>query len=49
MGNVRNGHGLWGLGTLKSAVSQGPIDEMNWFLYADTNLRKLKVALIIIS
>ena len=28
---VKNGHGLLGLGTLKSAVSQGPINEMSWF------------------
>ena len=34
--------GLLGFGTLKSAVSQ-LIDEMSWFLYADTNLGKLKV------
>ena len=26
---VKNGHGVLGLGNLKSAVSQGPIDEMN--------------------
>ena len=26
---VKNGHGLKGLGTLKSTVSQGPIDEMS--------------------
>ena len=26
---VKSGHGLQGLGTLKSAVSQGPGDEMS--------------------
>ena len=29
----KNGHGLFGLGTLKSAVSQEWIDEMNWLFY----------------
>ena len=41
---VENGHGLLGLGT---ALSQEWIDEMGWFLHADTNLRKLKVTSII--
>ena len=40
---VRNGHGLLGLETPKSAVSQEWIDEMSWFFHADTNLGKLKV------
>ena len=35
-------------GTLKLAVLQEWIDEISWFLYADTNLAKLKVSLIII-
>ena len=30
MAVVKNGHGLFGLGTLKSAVSQEWIDEMSW-------------------
>ena len=46
---VKNGHGLLGLGTLKSALSRELVDEMNWFFAADTNLGKLKVTLIIIS
>ena len=47
---VKNGCGLLGLGILKSAVSQEPIDKMDWFfLHADTNLGKLKVTLISIS
>ena len=28
---VKNGCGLLGLGTLKSAVLQGQIDEISWF------------------
>ena len=28
---IKNGHGILGLGTLKSAVSQEWIDEMGWF------------------
>ena len=34
---VKNGHCLLGLGTQKSAVSQELIDEMSYFLHADTN------------
>ena len=40
--------GLLGLGTLKSAASQGPADEVSWFFYADRNSGKVKVTLIII-
>ena len=46
---IKNGHGLLGLGTLKSAVSQEWIDELVCFLLADTNLWKLKVTLTIIG
>ena len=48
-GGDKNGHGLLGLGTLKSAVLQK--ESVNWadFLHADTNLWKLKVTLIIIE
>ena len=28
---IKNGHGILGLGTLKSAVSQEWINEMGWF------------------
>ena len=45
---VKNGHGLSGFGTLKSAVLQA-LMKCAGFLYADTNLEKLKVTLIIIS
>ena len=34
---VKNGHCLLGLGTQKCAVSQEWIDEMSYFLHADTN------------
>ena len=43
---VKKGDGLLGLGTLKSIVSQEWIDELGWFLHADT---KVKVTLIIIG
>ena len=46
---VKKGDGLLGLGTLKSIVSQEWIDELGWFLHADTNLGKVKVTLIIIG
>ena len=46
---IKNGHGLLGLGTLKSPASQEWNDKLGWFLYTDTNLRKLKNALIIIG
>ena len=46
---VKNRCGLLDLGTLKSAVSQEPIDEMMKFLHADTSEGKLEVTLIIIS
>ena len=47
---VKNGYGLLGLGTLKSAVYYKD-QLMKWadFLYAGTNLGKLKVTLIIFS
>ena len=45
---VKNGRGLLGLWTLKSAFYQEGIDEMSLFLHADTNLGKLKVTLIIV-
>ena len=47
---VKNGCDFLGLGTLKSAVYYKD-QLMKWadFLYADTNLGKLKVTLIIIS
>ena len=47
---VENGCGLLILGTLKSAVYYKE-KSMNWadFLYADTNLGKLKATLIINS
>ena len=37
------------LGTLKSPASQEWNDQLGWFLHTDTNLRKLKNALIIIG
>ena len=46
---IKNGCGLLGLGTLKSAVSQEWTDELGWFLLTDTNLWKLRVTLIIIG
>ena len=46
---VKNRCGLLGLGTLKSAVSKEPINEMMKFLHADTNQGKLEITLIIIS
>ena len=46
---VKNGRGLLGRGTLKSALSRELVDEMSWFFAADTNLGKLKVTLIITS
>ena len=46
---VKNRRGLLVLRTLKSVASQRPVDEIADFLYADTNLGKLKVTLIIIS
>ena len=47
---VKNGYGFLGLGTLKSAVYYKD-QLMKWanFLYAGTNLGKLKVTLIIFS
>ena len=45
---VKNGHGLLDFRTLKSAVLQRLIKCAD-FLYADTNLGKLKVTLTIIS
>ena len=44
---VKNGCDHLGHGTLNSVVSQELIDELSWFLTADTNLEKLKVTLII--
>ena len=46
---VKNGCDILGPQTLKSAVLQGAIDKMSCFLYADINLRKPKVTIIIIS
>ena len=43
----KNGHGLLGLVTLKSAVSQEWVNKLDCFLHTDTNLWKLKVTLII--
>ena len=40
--------GLLGLGSLKPAASQRPVDEMSCFLNADINSGKPKVTLIII-
>ena len=47
---LKNGCGFLGLGTLKSAVCYKD-QLMKWadFLYADANLGKLKVTLIIIG
>ena len=44
---VKNGHGLFGHGTLKAAVSQEWIDEVSWF-FACWYKYKVKVTLIII-
>ena len=38
---VKNGHGFFGLGTLKSALSQDWIDEMSWFFECWYKLRKV--------
>ena len=46
---VKNGHGLLGFGTLKSAVSQEWINEMSWFFACWCNFIKLKVTLIVIG
>ena len=47
---VKNGCGFLGLGTLKSAVYyKDQLMKLADFLYADRNLGKLKVTLIIIS
>ena len=40
---LKNGHSSLSLGILKSALSQEWIDEMSWFLHANTDLGKLKV------
>ena len=39
---VRNGCGLLGLGTLKSAVSQEWVDQMSWFFACWYKFRKAK-------
>ena len=39
---VKIGPGHWGLGTLKSAVWLGPIDEMSWFFVHWYKYRKGK-------
>ena len=39
---VKNGRGILGLWTLKSAVSQEWVDEMGWFLACWYKLRKVK-------
>ena len=41
--HLLNGQGLLGHWTLKSALSQEWIDELSWFLHADTNSGKLKI------
>ena len=38
---VRNGYGLFGHGTLKSALSQELIDEMSWFFACWYKFRKV--------
>ena len=51
-GRGKNGRNFIGHGTLKSVVSQEWIDELkDWIdlLYADANLGKLNVTLIIIG
>ena len=40
---AKNGRGLLGLATLKSAVYQEWIDGMSLFLYTDTDIGKLKL------
>ena len=37
----RNGHGLFGLGTLKSALSQEWTDEISWFFACWYKFRKV--------
>ena len=39
---VRNGRGLLGFETLKSAVSPGPFDEMSWFFVHQYKFGKAK-------
>ena len=39
---IKNGRGLLGCGTLKSAVSQEWIDELGWFFACWYKFRKVK-------
>ena len=47
VGMVKNRCDHFGQGIQRSSVSQKQTDRVTWFLHADTNLRKLKVTLII--
>ena len=39
---VKNGHGLLGLGTVKSAVTQELMDEISWFFACWYKFREAK-------